>query len=109
MNSMFPVSLMLQCSEFYRPGGAYSNIPSNQPSPCYRHLQIVVSLEDQRSDRRQYLITCSQVDEDNFPTRQSFGQMVEAEFNAELSVVKFDHWVVLGQLPKRKIALQTQS
>ena len=39
-------------------------------------------LQNPRSGRRQYLITYSQADLQRFPTRESFGNMVENEFNA---------------------------
>ena len=42
--------------------------------------------------RRQYLVTYSQADESKFSTRESFGKMLEAEFNAGTSVVKVDYW-----------------
>ena len=41
---------------------------------------------------RQYLVTYSQADESKFSTRESFGKMLEAEFNAGTSVVKVDYW-----------------
>ena len=45
-----------------------------------------------RVGRRQYLVTYSQADESKFSTRESFGKMLEAEFNAGTSVVKVDYW-----------------
>ena len=39
--------------------------------------------------RRQYLATYSQVDESKFSTWENFGKMLEAEFNAGTSVVKW--------------------
>ena len=50
------------------------------------------TLSDTRSDRRQYLITYSQVDEEKFPSRASFGEMLQTEFNSGTSVVKAKHW-----------------
>ncbi len=50
------------------------------------------TLTDTRSGRRQYLVTYSQADEGKFPTRESFGQMLECEFNSGVSVVKVKHW-----------------
>ena len=43
------------------------------------------------ASRRQYLGTYSQADESKFSTRESFGKMLEAEFNANTSVVKVDY------------------
>ena len=65
---------------------------------CYRHLEIIVSLEDWRFVQRLYPITCLQVDEEKFPTRKSFGQIIEAEFNAVFPVVKADHWSCCREL-----------
>ena len=45
-----------------------------------------------RIGRRQYLITYSRADEVKFPTRESFGEMIEFEFNAGKSAVKVQHW-----------------
>ena len=45
-----------------------------------------------RVGRRQYLVTYSEADESKFFTRESFGKMLEAEFNAGTSVVKVDYW-----------------
>ena len=45
-----------------------------------------------RVGRRQYLVTYSQADESKFSTRESFGKMLEAGFNAGTSVVKVDYW-----------------
>ena len=45
-----------------------------------------------RVGRRQYLVTYSQADEPKLSTRESFGKMLEAEFNADTSVVKVDYW-----------------
>ena len=42
--------------------------------------------------RRQYLVTYSQADESKFSTLESFGKILEAEFNAGTSVVKVDYW-----------------
>lgn len=42
--------------------------------------------------KRQYLLTYSRADLDLFPTRRSFGEAVEEEFNAGSSVVKVDYW-----------------
>ena len=41
----------------------------------------------------QYLVTYSQADVSKFSTRESFGKMLEAEFNAGTSVVKMNYWV----------------
>ena len=49
-------------------------------------------LQNPRSDRRQCFITYSQADLQRFPTRDSFGNMVENEFNAGKSKVKVSHW-----------------
>ena len=45
-----------------------------------------------KNGRRQYLITYSQLDENKFPTRESFGTMIEREFNRGDSKVKVSHW-----------------
>ncbi|CAB4020514.1 Hypothetical predicted protein [Paramuricea clavata] len=50
------------------------------------------NLQNPRSGRRQYLITYSQADISKFPTRESFGKMLENEFNAGSSQVKVSHW-----------------
>ena len=39
------------------------------------------TLTDKGSGRRQYLITYSQANAEKFPTSESFGQMLEREFN----------------------------
>ena len=44
-----------------------------------------------RVGRRQYLVTYSQADESTFFTRESFGRMLKADFNAGTSVVKVDY------------------
>ena len=44
-----------------------------------------------RVGRRQYLVSYSQADESKFFTRESFGKMLETEFNAGTSVVKVDN------------------
>ena len=44
--------------------------------------------------KRQYLITYSQANHEIFPTRESFGEAVEQEFNAGNGVVKVDYWAV---------------
>ena len=60
----------------------------------------MVSLEDRRSGHRQYLVTYAQVDKVKFPTRDSFGCMLEREFNAGCSVVKVSHWACCCELHK---------
>ena len=42
--------------------------------------------------RRQYLVTYSQADESKFSILESFGKLLEAEFNAATSVVKVGYW-----------------
>ena len=49
-----------------------------------------------RVDRRQYLVTYFQADQSTFSTRESFGEMLEAEFNVKTSAVKVSYWVILG-------------
>jgi len=44
--------------------------------------------------KRQYLITYSQADPLTFPTRESFGEAVQEEFDAGSSKVKVDYWAV---------------
>ena len=41
---------------------------------------------------RHYLVTYSQADESKFSIRESFGNMLEAEFNAGTRVIKVDYW-----------------
>ena len=41
---------------------------------------------------QQYLVTYSQADESKFTTTESFGKMLEAEFNTGTSVVKMEYW-----------------
>ena len=43
-------------------------------------------------DCRQYLFTYSQADESKFSTQESFEEMLYADFNAGISVVKVDYW-----------------
>ena len=50
-----------------------------------------------RVDRRQYLVTYSQADKFKFCTWESFGKLLEAEFNADTSVVKVDYWACSGE------------
>ena len=57
-------------------------------------------LQNPRSGRRQYLITYSQADLQRFPTRESFGNMVENEFNAGKSKVKVSHWACCKEAHK---------
>ena len=57
-------------------------------------------LQNPRSDRRQCLITYSQADLQRFPTRDSFGNMVENEFNAGKSKVKVSHWACCEEAHK---------
>ena len=45
-------------------------------------------LQNPRSGRCQYLITYLQADEQRFPTRESFGNMLENEFNTRNSQIK---------------------
>ena len=53
----------------------------------------MASLENARIGRRQYLVTYSKADSQKFPTRESFGKMLEDEFNSGNSKVKIEHWV----------------
>ena len=41
------------------------------------------SLVDPRKGRRTYLVTYSQANTDKFPTRKSFGEMIERHFNGQ--------------------------
>ena len=45
-----------------------------------------------RVNRGQYLVTYSQADESKFSTWESFGKILEAEFNAGTSFVKVNYW-----------------
>ena len=49
-------------------------------------------LQNPRNGRRTYLVTYSQADLNKFPTRQSFGQMLETQFNAGVGKAKVSHW-----------------
>ena len=49
-------------------------------------------IEDPRAGRRQYLVTYSQADMGKFPSRESFCEMIETEFNREKGHVKVSHW-----------------
>ena len=49
-------------------------------------------LTNTRNGRRTYLVTYSQVDLNKFPTRQSFGEMLEEQFNAGSGKAKVSHW-----------------
>ena len=42
--------------------------------------------------KRQYLITYAQANIENFPTRVSFDEAIEEEFNAGSSNVKVNYW-----------------
>ena len=44
--------------------------------------------------KRQYLITYSQADKNVFPTRESFGTVIEEEFNFGIGKVKVDYLAV---------------
>ena len=46
----------------------------------------------QKSNRRTYLVTYSQADLVRFLSRQSFGEAVEAAFNAESKKVDVNYW-----------------
>ena len=41
---------------------------------------------------RTYFVTYSQVDLNKFPTRQSFGEMLEEQFNAGSGKAQVSHW-----------------
>ena len=49
-------------------------------------------LQNPSKGRRQYLVTYSQADGQIFPTRESFGNVLESEFNSGNSKVKVSHW-----------------
>ena len=51
-----------------------------------------------RCGRRQYLIAYSQADEQRFPTRESFANIVVEEFNRGKSAVKASHWACCREL-----------
>ena len=55
--------------------------------------------------RRQYLATYSQVDESKFSTWENFGKMLEAEFNAGTSVVKWTIRLVSESSIRRWLSL----
>ena len=58
--------------------GEPSNVSTAAMNPC--------------AGRQQYLVTYSQADESKFSTWESFGKMLEAEFNAGTGVAKLDYW-----------------
>ena len=58
--------------------GEPSNVSTAAMNPC--------------AGRQQYLVTYSQADESKFSTWESFGKMLEAEFNAGTGVAKVDYW-----------------
>ena len=47
---------------------------------------------DPNVGKRQYLITYSRADLEQFPTRESFGQSLEVAFNAGSGKVNVSHW-----------------
>ena len=47
---------------------------------------------DTRTLRRVYLITYSQADQEKFPTRQSFGEVVQEAFNSGSGKVTVQYW-----------------
>ena len=49
-------------------------------------------LKNTNVGRRTYLVTYSQADTTKFPTRESFGNMLEKFFNAGTGKVKVSHW-----------------
>ena len=51
------------------------------------------SLVDPRKGRRTYLVTYSQANTDKFPTRKSFGEMIERHFNGQKETkTKVQYW-----------------
>ena len=50
------------------------------------------ALTNERSGRRTYLVTYSQADLATFPTRDSFGCMIEEYFNSGNGKAKVTHW-----------------
>ena len=51
------------------------------------------SLVDPRKGRRTYLVTYSQANTDKFPTRRSFGEMIERHFNGQKETkTKVQYW-----------------
>ena len=65
------------------------------------------TLTHKRSGRSQYLVTYSQADSKRFPTRESFGQMLEREFNDGRTVVKVKHWACCRELHQNGTVAQT--
>ena len=61
------------------------------------------SLLNPKCGRRQYLITYSQADEQRFPTRESFTNVVVEEFNREHSTVKVSHWACCRELQQEGV------
>jgi hypothetical protein len=49
-------------------------------------------LANPRNGRRTYLVTYSQADLNKFPSRESFGQMLEEQFNTGTGKAKVSHW-----------------
>ncbi len=50
------------------------------------------NLQNSRVGRRQYLVTYSQASAEKFPTRESFGRMLQEEFDSGSSQAKVSHW-----------------
>ena len=50
-----------------------------------------------RIGKKQYLVTYSQADIEKFPTQESFGKMMEEEFNSGSIQVKVSHWACCNQ------------
>ena len=48
-------------------------------------------LANPRNGRRTYLVTYSQADLNKFPSRESFGQMLEEQFNTGTGKAKVSH------------------
>ena len=58
-------------------------------------------IQNCRSGRCQCLVTYSQVDCEKFPTRESFGNMVQEEFERGNSQVKVSHWACCKEMHER--------
>ena len=50
-----------------------------------------------RLGRQQYLVTYSQANESKYSTRESFGKVLQEEFNVGTSVVKVDYCAYAGE------------
>lgn len=80
-----------------RIGAFYSFFQINNKHTFYL-IMSESDLQTSRSGKRQYLVTYSQADYHKFATRESFGMMLEKEFNSGNSKVKVSHWACCKEM-----------